>query len=85
MPKMPEIKFNKHGYEIRTDILAMAKDLVQSEYSFKYQGWEQSVKRDEKTGQIVTSVGMPDFPGIDQVLAAAEKMYNFVNNGSGKK
>ena len=27
-PKLPEVKFNKNGYEIRTDILAMAKDLV---------------------------------------------------------
>jgi hypothetical protein len=27
-PKLPEVKFNKNGYEIRTDILSMAKDLV---------------------------------------------------------
>jgi len=80
-PKMPEVKFNKNGYEIRTDILAMAKDLVQTEYSMKFQGWEMSAQRDEKTGQIVTKVGMPEFPGLDQVLATAEKMYNFVNNG----
>jgi hypothetical protein len=24
-PKLPEVKFNKNGYEIRTDILGMAK------------------------------------------------------------
>ena len=30
--KLPEVKFNKNGYEIRTDILAMAKDMIQSEY-----------------------------------------------------
>lgn len=78
-PKLPEVKFNKNGYEIRTDILAMAKDLVQSEYSMKFQGWEMSATRDEKTGQIVTTVGMPEFPGLEKVLEAAEKMYNFVN------
>ena len=77
--KVPEVKFNKNGYEIRTDILAMAKDLVAQEYTYKYQGWEMSAKRDEKTGQIVTSVAMPEFPGIEKVLEAAEKMYNFVN------
>ena len=77
--KVPEVKFNKNGYEIRTDILAMAKDLVQSEYSMKFQGWEMSATRDEKTGQVVTQVGMPEFPGIEKVLEAAEKMYNFVN------
>ena len=80
-PKLPEVKFNKNGYEIRTDILAMAKDLVQSEYTVKFAGWEQSVARDEKTGQIVSTTSMPEFPGIDKVLEAAEKMYNFVNQG----
>ena len=83
-PKMPEVKFNKNGYEIRTDILAMAKDIVQSEYSMKFHGWEMSAQRDEKTGQIVTQVGMPEFPGLDKVLETAEKMYAFVNSGARK-
>ena len=83
-PKLPEVKFNKNGYEIRTDILAMAKDMVQSEYSTKFQGWEMSATRDEKTGQIVTTVGMPEFPGLDKVLETAEKMYAFVNTGAKK-
>ncbi len=83
-PKLPEVKFNKNGYEIRTDIPAMAKDLVQSEYSMKFQGWEMSAQRDEKTGQIVTQVGMPEFPGLDKVLETAEKMYAFVNSGTKK-
>jgi hypothetical protein len=80
-PKMPEVKFNKNGYELRTDILAMAKDVVQQEYQMKFQGWELTAKRDEKTGQLVTTVGMPEFPGLDKVLETAEKMYGFVNQG----
>jgi hypothetical protein len=84
-PKLPEVKFNKNGYEIRTDILAMAKDMVQSEYSMKFHGWEMSADRDEKTGQIVTKVGMPEFPGLEKVLETAEKMYSFVNAGVTKK
>jgi hypothetical protein len=84
-PKMPEVKFNKNGYELRTDILAMAKDVVQQEYQMKFQGWELTAKRDEKTGQLVTTVGMPEFPGLDKVLETAEKMYGFVNQGSTKK
>ena len=80
-PKLPEVKFNKNGYEIRTDILAMAKDMVQSEYSTKFAGWEMSTTRDEKTGQIVSTVNMPEFPGLDKVLETAEKMYSFVNQG----
>ena len=79
--KTPEVKFNKNGYEIRTEILEMAKDLVHSEYTYKWQGWEMSSKRDEKSGQIVTTVGMPEFPGLEKVLETAEKMYAFVNQG----
>ena len=79
--KLPEVKFNKNGYEIRTEILEMAKDLVAQEYTYKWQGWEMSAQRDEKTGQIVSKVNMPEFPGLDKVLETAEKMYSFVNNG----
>jgi hypothetical protein len=84
-PKMPEVKFNKNGYEIRTDILAMAKDIVQSEYSMKFHGWEMSAERDEKTGQIVSKVNMPEFPGLDKILETAQKMYDFVNAGANRK
>jgi hypothetical protein len=79
--KLPEVKFNKNGYEIRTEILGMAKSMAEFEYSCKFQGWEQSVQRDEKTGQVVTTVGMPTVPGLDQVLETAQKMYDFVNQG----
>ena len=52
-PKLPEVKFNKNGYEIRTQILDMAKGLISEEYHSKFQGWEISAAKDEKTGQIV--------------------------------
>ena len=80
-PKLPEVKFNKNGYEIRTDILGMAKSLVQDDFQSKFAGWEMTATRDEKTGQIVTKIGMPEFPGLDKVLETAEKMYAFVNTG----
>ena len=83
-PKLPEVKFNKNGYEIRSDILAMAKDLVQQDFQVKFAGWEMTATRDEKTGQIVSKVDMPEFPGMDKVLEAAEKMYGFVNTGAKK-
>ena len=80
MKLAPEVKFNKTGYEIRTDILAMAKDLVNQDFQIKWHGWEMTSARDEKTGQIITKVDMPEYPGLDQVLATAEAMYKFVNN-----
>jgi hypothetical protein len=83
-PKLPEVKFNKNGYEIRADILAMAKDYVGQDFHYKYVGWETSIQRD-KDGKVVTTVQMPEYPGLDKVLEAAEKMYNFVNQGQAKK
>jgi hypothetical protein len=82
MPKAPEVKFNKNGYEIRTEILSMAKDMVTNEFHAKWQGWEVTAERDSKTGQIVTKVDMPQFPGLEQVLDTAQKMYDFVNAGN---
>ena len=78
--KLPEVKFNKNGYEIRTEILSMAKELVGQEFHYKYMGWETTVEKDDK-GHIVSKVSMPEFPGLDKVLETAEKMYAFVNNG----
>lgn len=86
-PKLPEVKFNtsKNGYEIRSDILAMAKDIVMQDYQFKLHGWEISATKDEKTGQLISSVTMPEFPGLEKILESAEKMYSFVNSSASKK
>ena len=83
-PKLPEVKFSKNGYEIRSDVLSMAKDAVMEEYNMKFRGWEMSVARDEKTGQVVSTVAMPEFPGLDKIMEAAEKFYGFVNTGTKK-
>jgi hypothetical protein len=84
-PKMPELRVSKNGYEIRTQILDMAKGLISEEYHSKFNGWEMTVAKDEKTGKLVTTVGMPEFPGLDKVLETAEKMYAFVNQNTPKK
>ena len=83
-PKLPEVKFSKNGYEIRSDVLSMAKDAVMEEYNMKFRGWEMSVARDEKTGQVVSTVAMPEFPGLEKIMEAAEKFYGFVNTGTKK-
>jgi len=43
-----------------------------------------SVARDEKTGQVVSTVAMPEFPGLEKIMEAAEKFYGFVNTGTKK-
>lgn len=87
--KLPEFKATKSGYEIRADILKQAQDLMAQEFSYKWQGYEMSGVRDEKTGQFVTTVNMPQFPGIAEVISTAERMYEFVKksdeDSSGKR
>ena len=78
IPGLPEIKFNKNGYEIRSDILGLANKLVIEEYKAKLFGWEVSQEKDEE-GKIVTTVTAPEFPGLEKVLETAQKMYDFVN------
>ena len=82
LPKAPELRVSKTGYELRTDILGMAKDLVTQDYQVKMHGWEVAAQRDSKTGQIITSVNMPEFPGLDKILETAAKMYEFVNQST---
>jgi hypothetical protein len=83
IPGLPEIKFNKNGYEIRSDILGLAEKLVIEEYKAKLFGWEVSQNKDEE-GKIVTTVTAPEFPGLEKVLETAQKMYDFVNQNPKK-
>lgn len=77
---LPKVQFNKNGYEIRTQVLDMAKQFVEFEHSQKWLGFETSTKRDPETGQIVSKVDMPQIPGVDNVLDTAERFYDFINN-----
>ena len=81
---MPKITTNKNGYEIRTKVLEMAQGNIWNDYHAKFAGWEQTVKRDQDTGEVTMNVQMPDVPGTEAVLEAAEKFYDFVNGKPSK-
>lgn len=76
-----EIKFNKTGYEIRTEVLDMAKDLAITEFNAKFGDWQMSIQKD-KDGNIVSKVDMPKFPHLDLILESAERLYDFVNKSN---
>ena len=82
---MPKITTNKNGYEIRTKVLEMAQGNIWNDYHAKFAGWEQTVKRDKDTGEVTMNVQMPDVPGTEAVLEAAEKFYDFVNGNKPSK
>lgn len=74
---MPTVKPNKNGYELRTKILELAQNNVWQDYHAKWGQFETSVTKEGD--EVVTKVTMPDVPGADTVLEAAEKFYAFVN------
>ena len=79
---MPKITTNKNGYEIRTKVLEMAQTNIWQDYHAKLGQFETTVAKDGD--EVVTTVTMPEVPGADAVLEAAEKFYEFVNGKSNK-
>ena len=79
---MPKVTTNKNGYEIRTKVLEMAQNNVWQDYHAKLGAFETSVSKEGD--EVVTKVTMPTVPGVEQVLEAAEKFYDFVNGKTNK-
>ena len=75
---MPQVKTNKNGYELRTKVLEMAQNNVWQDYHAKLGAFETAVTKEGD--EVVTKVTMPEVPGADAVLEAAEKFYAFVNS-----
>ena len=74
---MPKITTNKNGYEIRTKVLEMAQNNIWNDYHAKLGQFETTVAKEGD--EVVTTVALPEVPGADAVLEAAEKFYDFVN------
>ena len=75
--KLPQVTLNKNGYEIRTELLGMAKEFVQNDYHAKWGQFETSIQKEGD--KLVTKVEMPTVPGVDQIMDTAQKFYDFVN------
>ena len=79
---MPKITTNKNGYEIRTKVLEMAQNNIWNDYHAKFAGWSTLITKEDD--EVVTQVTMPEVPGVDAVLEAADKFYEFVNGKPNK-
>ena len=80
---MPQVKPNKNGYEIRTKVLDIATTAVWQDYYAKWGQFEASMKKEGE--EVVTEVKMPEVPGSDAVLEAANKFYEFVSGNKNKE
>ena len=72
---------NKSGYEIRAQVLEMAKDFVENQFQSYWINWSQKTQRDQNGNISVTAPAMPEPPELNEVLETARRMYNFVETG----
>ena len=79
---MPKVTTNMNAFEIRTKVLEIAQLQAWQDYHASIAGYETSVTKDGD--EVVTTIKMPQVPGADVVLAAAEKFYNFVSQSPKK-
>lgn len=70
-------KTNKNAFEIRSDVLQLAQSQLVFEYNANFALWQASCKKNED-GTVSYAVQMPDVPGIDKLLDATKKLYDFV-------
>ncbi len=68
MTQIKETKtVGKTGYEVRTDVLGMAKELALAEFETKLAEWSSD---DE--------IDFPEFPSVEYIIGIATKMNEFV-------
>lgn len=79
---VPQVSFNKNGYEIRAQMLEMAQSQVWNDYHANWGAFSTTVSKDGN--ELITKVAMPTVPGVEKVLEAAEKFYAFVNQNTKK-
>ncbi len=71
---------NKNAYEIRTEILNMAKTFVMDRFYASLQKWQDSTDRHPDDGTILSTVDAPQYPSSSEILAEAKKLYSFVDS-----
>lgn len=67
----------RNGYEIRADLLGLAKDIAQFNYSVKLNEYEMNAKKDGD--QVVTEFKFPTISAED-IIEQAKKYNDFVTN-----
>ena len=68
----------KNAYEIRSDLLGLAKDLADFNYSVKVQEHEYSIRKDGE--QVVQEFKAPTLTAED-IIETAKKFNDFVTSG----
>jgi len=67
---------NKNPFEIRQDVLAMAKDYMDKQWEMNYMFSQQLFEQGKKTAEEMQSVLKPY--SMDELMKKAQEMYAFV-------
>lgn len=67
----------KTGYEIRLNILEMARGHLMDGFNSELHKWSETHMRDDK-GMIIDSEDYPTFPKVSDILEKASELYKFV-------
>jgi hypothetical protein len=65
-----------NAYELRKEVLSMAKELCTDSFNYKAELFNDSASRIE--GIIQNPESAPPFPSTDEILNTAEILYKFV-------
>jgi hypothetical protein len=76
--KFPQMKFNKNGYELRTEVLTLAASSLWQDYYAKLGEYQLSVTKEGN--DVVTKVSMPTVPTTADIVIAARDYYKFVES-----
>lgn len=68
----------RSGYDIRTDILMMAKELVMKEFESDFRIYELYHMINSNDSRFEEVPSKPPFPTIDKIVDIANKMNEFV-------
>jgi hypothetical protein len=68
----------RNGYEIRADLLGLAKSIAEFNYTIKQQEYEYSLRKE--CDQVVAEFKAPTIAAED-IIATAQKFNEFVTNG----
>lgn len=71
---------SKTPYEIRLELLQLAKDRASEEHRSE---WEKAAKRAELEESTQSLNEVPEYPTVDKLLLEAEKLKKFVDNNDG--
>lgn len=68
---------NKNPFEIRADMLALAKDYMDQQYHINMDFWRQQFEANQASVEEFKKACQPYT--VDELLEKAKEMYNFVS------